>query len=85
VAGKLVPDEEANKRDSQERRRKSELFWALRSRVLTLAEMEEVEQHGDSLNIVPCWPYMKSDKDRELNDALLQQFRLRMAAERAKK
>lgn len=51
--------------------------WALRSRVLTEQEMARVADYGDSLNIEPWVSYNAAEKAKELNDALLQQFRLR--------
>jgi hypothetical protein len=65
-------------RVQQDRRRN--LYWALRSRVLTDEEMAEVGRYGDGLNIEPLQGYMPEEKMRELNDALLQQFKLRAAA-----
>lgn len=60
-----------------------DLFWALRSRVLTDAEMTEVDGYRDSLNIEQMVSFNPAEKARELNDALLQQFKLRLAAERS--
>lgn len=65
---------EAGARYEQQRR---DLYWALRSRVLTDDEMAEVTRYGDGLNVEPMVPYRPADKAIELNDALLQQFRLR--------
>lgn len=59
---------------------KRELFWALRSRVLTGDEMAEVGRLGDRLNIESYVPYNPKEKSDELNAALLQQFRLRAIA-----
>lgn len=53
------------------------LYWALRTRVLTDEEMGRVASLGISLCIEPMTPYREIDKIRELNEALLQQFKLR--------
>jgi hypothetical protein len=63
--------EEADRRD---------LLWALQSRVLTDAEMAMVETLRLNLVIQSDVPYMEADKQRELNEALLQQYRLRAIA-----
>lgn len=60
------------------------LYWALRSRVLTEKEMDEVTQYGDTLNIEQMVPYRAEEKMKELNDALLQQQRLRSAVRKVK-
>lgn len=56
---------------------RANLYWALRSRVLTDEEMSEVERYGSSLNIQPMVSYSAHEKELELNNALLQQFRMR--------
>lgn len=60
--------------------RKAALRFALISRVLTDAEMAEVEDHDFSLMVDDGVPYMETEKRQQFNDALLQQFKLRMAA-----
>jgi hypothetical protein len=81
-------DRESIKRCQEDQHRKSELFWALRSRVLTESEMKDVEDQGDRLNTpMACsgmtisYPGDNERRKRELNDALLAQFRLRRAAD----
>jgi hypothetical protein len=69
----------------QEETHRSSLYWALRSRVLTDEEMAEVERYGDCLNIQNGMSYSAEAKARELNNALLQQFRLREIARAAAK
>jgi hypothetical protein len=59
---------------------RSELLWALQSRVLTDEEMEKVGKMRMRLVIPYNTSYREEDKRRELNEALLQQFRLRAAA-----
>lgn len=87
--GKMVEDKEASAKADKwmadYERHKSELYWALRSRVLTDAEMKEVEQMGSSMLTHPMQPYMPEDVDKQFNAALLAQFRLRVAAFEAKK
>jgi hypothetical protein len=65
----------------ERQRHKDELVFALRSRVLTDQEMAEVKVQGVNLLIRPNTPYYQEEKDREFNELLLQQARLR-AAER---
>lgn len=74
-------DEEIEKYKRDEQLRKDNLYWALRSRVLTAEEMAEIERLGASLIIREMVPYKESEKQKELNDALLQQFLLRQIAE----
>jgi hypothetical protein len=57
--------------------RRRNLYWALRSRLLTDEEMAQVASWGSSLNIDSGVCYSADEKARELNDALLQQFRFR--------
>lgn len=63
--------------------RKDELYWALRTRVLTSGEMEEVRQHDYSLLTKQWQSYSQSEVQKTFNDALLQQFMIRLAAEKA--
>lgn len=65
-------------RDASETARRN-LLWALRSRVLAEDEMKRVDQYGSSLNIDPGVSFYRLEKSRELNEALLQQARLRSA------
>lgn len=76
-----VVDEDSARLMAEEEAHRRGLYWALRSRVLTEDEMKEVDRYGDSLNIEMMVSYNEGEKKRELNDALLQQFRLRRAAE----
>jgi hypothetical protein len=78
-----IVDEAAMNYLAEIEKHRRDLYWALRSRVLTDAEMLEVEGYGDRLNIQPMVSYNAEEKKREMNDALLQQFKLRLAAERA--
>lgn len=77
-----VMDDEAMKHFGERDRHRRDLFWALRSRILTDTEMDEVARYGDDLNIESFVPYSPQEKMREMNDALLQQFKLRAAAKR---
>lgn len=67
----------ANEAIANYNNRKRYLMQALQSRILTDAEMNEVNSHGRDLNIYNMEPYQEEQKQRELNEALLQQHRLR--------
>lgn len=75
-----VVNEEAERRQHEHNQHRKDLYWALRSRILTDEEMDEVAQYGDSLCIEPMVSYYPAEKKQELNDALLQQFRMRQKA-----
>jgi hypothetical protein len=75
---------EIDRRDKEEKHRCA-LYWALRSRVLTIAEMEEVESYDYHLAVEPMQSYNREEKMDEFNAALLQQFKMRLAVERAAK
>jgi len=77
-----VLDRKAMELSAAHENRRRALYWALRSRVLSEEEMAEVGRWGNSLNREPMVPYCAAEKTRELNDALLTQFRMRTAAER---
>lgn len=65
----------------REREKNSDkLLWALRSRILTDEEMAIVAELGDELLIRCGQPYRQADIEKRLNEALLQQFRLRSVA-----
>jgi hypothetical protein len=61
-------------------RHRRDLRFALVSRVLTDAEMAEVASEGLSLFVEPCVSYFEIDKIKEMNECLLQQFKLRAVA-----
>jgi hypothetical protein len=75
-----VVDQKIMQWKAEQAARRHALFWALRSRVLTDDEMKEVTQYGTQINIDEMVPYYEADKARELNDALLQQAKLRATA-----
>lgn len=75
--GSMSAASDPDRRENEARR---SLFWALRSRVLTEVEMAEVARLGDNLNRYYGEPYNETEKMRQLNDAILQQFRLRAVA-----
>lgn len=79
--GTWVVDNAAMKRAQAAEDHRRELYWALRSRVLTDDEMAEVEKYDFRLVIAPMQTYMEKDKREEFNAALLQQFKLRKAAQ----
>jgi len=61
---------------------KRDLAFALVSRVLTTKEMEQVKNYGIDLYTQDMVPYNDLEVTKKLNDALLQQFKLRIAAEK---
>jgi hypothetical protein len=61
-----------------------DLYFALRSRVLTEEEMGRVAALGVHLVLDPFEVHTDLDKQKELNAALLQQFQLRAIAAKAK-
>jgi hypothetical protein len=77
---KWVVDEDAMKVLYKIQQDKKDLYWALRTRPLTDAEMVEVEQEGIMLITPTGVPYNEAEKERELNDALLQQYKIRAIA-----
>lgn len=91
--GKWVEDKdgekEAREYEAKAEKERSDLYWALRTRVLTTKEMDEVQKRGSSLVSPMCWSWCGADnrveEEKIFNDALLQQFRLRIAAEKAEK
>lgn len=66
--------QEAGWRYEQE---KAELYQSLRTRILTDKEFERAKSLGLSLVTQNMVPYFEADKRRELDDAFLQQERLR--------
>ena len=65
-------------------KRRRDLRFALVSRVLTDEEMSEVASGGLSFFIEPNVSYFEIDKIKEMNECLLQQFKLRAVAASAK-
>ena len=65
-----VVDERTMKYMVEWNNHRRELFEALSSRVLTDAEMKEVQSYGLHLNIEPNVSYSPEDKARELSNAL---------------
>lgn len=72
-----VQDIEAMNSMADRENHRRDLFWALRSRILTDDEMKEVVEYGNSLNIELNQSYFPEEKFKELNEALFQQHRLR--------
>lgn len=72
-----VEDIAVNESIANEDRHKRNLMEAMQFRVLTDAEMNDVISYGRDLNIYNMEPYQEEQKQRELNEALLQQYRLR--------
>lgn len=80
-----IIDEEANKSMAAHHTRKTELAWALRTRVLTEEEMGIVASYDYHLITNSGQSYNETEVRRQFNDMLLQQFRLRAAAAHAQK
>lgn len=89
VDGDWVPDEAARRNqiamEAAEQKRKDELVFACRSRVLTNAEMGEIEKMGIDILIRMnggiSQNYKPKELEQRLDELLLQQFKLRRAAE----
>lgn len=87
--GKFVFDQQAT--DEQNRllaeiyHHRAELIWAMRTRILTAAEMSEVQGYGSSLLTHEGQAYYQADVDREFNQLLLNQFQMRLVAEKVAK
>lgn len=75
--GRWVIDEEAMAWKAEQQAARDKLYWALRTRVLTDKEMEQVENLGISLIIREMQPFNPKEMHDMLNAALLQQFKLR--------
>jgi hypothetical protein len=78
--GKWVIDKEEMEFWAKYEGRKHELVWALRSRVLTVKEMEEVQQYGTSLLTHNMQSYFQADVEKSFDELLAQQFRLQVIA-----
>ncbi len=75
-------------KEAQERERKwqadiADLYSALRTRVLTDEEFDRAKSLGLSLVTRLMVPYYEQEKRRELDEAFLQQYRLREIANRS--
>lgn len=81
---KWVINEDAMKASADRETHRQNLVTAMRSRLLTADEMQEVTQLGLVLVTPTGIPYIEADKQRELNDLYFQQFRFRAEAERSK-
>ena len=75
-----VVDEKSHRRALERAQRRRDLFWALRTRVLTDEEFVEAQSHGEYLNIEPMVSFRADEKARELNDAYVTQAKLRAIA-----
>jgi hypothetical protein len=82
--GKWVVDKAAMKAVADDDEAKKNLYWALRTRVLTDKEMEQVRQEGVDLLIHNGETFNDVEKEKELNDALVTQFRIRAIAAQTK-
>lgn len=61
----------------QHEQRRRDLYWALRTRILTPEEMEEVRQRDYLLAVQLGVPFYEKDKREEFNNALLMQYKMR--------
>lgn len=55
---------------------KRQIYKALRTRVLSDAELQEALDYGDYLNVEPMVGYTEAEKSKELNDAFVTQHKL---------
>lgn len=86
VSGKMVPAGDLTSQMYEDMDARlthwRKLWFALRSRVLTAKEMEEVEQLGTTLFTREGVSYNEAEQEKILNDALFTQFKMRLAAEK---
>lgn len=75
-----VVDKASQKREWEYQARKNKLGIDLQTRVLSEYEMAEVSGHGYHLFVTPMVPYSELDKQRQFNEAMCQQHRLRAIA-----
>lgn len=78
-----VADEKIVRLQNEREARRSELWWALRTRPLTPEEANEVRGWGDSINITPMVSYYAEEKSRERILAFEAQARLQMMVAQA--
>jgi hypothetical protein len=74
-----VINAEALRSKQEEAARRSDLWFALRTRVLTSEEMASVRSYGQWLNLQEMVPYDASQKALELNNALANQALMQIA------
>ena len=67
--------------ERQRERSRADLYWALRTRVLTIEEMQQVRNWDYSLVEASGGPYDAQQLKREFLDALYQQFKMRLDSE----
>lgn len=75
-----VIDEEAMAIFAKMEKDRADLYWALRTRPISDEDMERVRKLGLALVTQSGVSYREEDKQHELNDALLQQYRIREIA-----
>lgn len=81
----LAQEDELWRWQVSEAEKKSKLYWALRTRVLTDKEMAEVEQYDYHLLTRTMEQYMPAEVKAEFNQALLIQYKIRDIAHRAQR
>lgn len=81
----MTEDERYAKRELEESRyrwervqRQRELIWALRTRILTSEEMDEVKDFGPYILVENQSSYRQEDIERRFNDLMLLQFKMRL-------
>ncbi len=86
TTGKLKFDEEATRKEAEyardRKQRKADLWFALRSRVLTTEEMELVISYDYTLLVPENASFNPAELEKRFNEGLLQQFKLRIAYEK---
>jgi hypothetical protein len=79
--GKMVVDEEASRRATEvtasHEKARTDLLWAARTRILSEEEMTILRELGSNVFVSPGVPFHQEGVDRQFNDLLLQQFRMR--------
>lgn len=83
--GKLVIDKDLVQITQKLDKKHDDLYWALRTRVLTDDEMAQVRRSGTALLMHGGETYSVSELEREFNGALLLQFQMRLVAEEHKR
>ena len=63
--------------------RRRELWWALRTRILSDAEMDTVKSYDYTLTVPNSESFSRAEAQRVFIDALLAQFKMRLAKEHA--
>lgn len=77
ASAKLHANQEQERKKEEARlQRDKDLVWALRTKILTTGEMQEVQERGVSLL------HYQDNKEQGFNELLLQQLRIRLMIEK---